>query len=67
MGKGKLYLRVVLLILTIFSLVSCKMLFSLFENVKSTAAVVHIVLRPPYDLLTAAVHAYYGRRIVIII
>ena len=28
MGKGKLYLRVALLILTIFSLVSCKMLFS---------------------------------------
>lgn len=67
MGKGKLYLRVVLLILTIFSLVSFKMLFSLFENVKSTAAVVHIVLRPPCDLLTAAVHAYYGRRIGIVI
>lgn len=31
------------------------------------AAVVQCVLRPPYDLLTAAVHAYYGRRIVIII
>ena len=67
MGKGKLYLRVALLILTIFSLVSCKMLFSLFENVKSMAAVVHIVLRPTCDLLKAAANAYYGLSIGFVI